>query len=108
MSKGRLQPGRMFLVDLEQGRIIADEEIKQKIATEQPYGEWLDDNIVSLEDLPDAPAPHEPDHDTVLMRQQAFGYTTEDLRILHGPDGQRRQRGGRLDGQRRGPGRALG
>ncbi len=82
LSKGRLQPGRMFLVDLEEGRIIADEEIKQQIATEHPYGKWLEDNIVWLEDLPDAPAPHEPDHDTVLMRQQAFGYTSEDQRTL--------------------------
>lgn len=85
LSKGRLQPGRMFLVDLQEGRIIADEEIKQKIATENPYQQWLDDNIVSLEDLPEAPCPHEPDHDTVLMRQQAFGYTTEDQRTLLAP-----------------------
>jgi len=83
-SKGRLQPGRMFLVDLQEGRIIADEEIKQKIATEKPYVTWLD-NIVSLEDLPEAPSPHEPDHETVLMRQQAFGYTTEDQRTLLAP-----------------------
>ena len=85
LSKGRLQPGRMFLVDLQEGRIIADEEIKQKIATEHPYWQWLDDNIVSLEDLPDAPSPHEPDHETVLMRQQAFGYTSEDQRTLLAP-----------------------
>src|SRR5262249_752915 len=84
-SKGRLQPGRMFLVDLEQGRIIADEEIKQQIATELPYAKWLEDTIVSLEDLPEAPAPHEPEHDTVLLRQQAFGYTVEDQRILLAP-----------------------
>ena len=84
-SKGRLQPGRMFLVDLQEGRIIADEEIKHKIATEHPYSAWLEDNIVSLEDLPEAPSPHEPDHDTVLMRQQAFGYTTEDQRTLLAP-----------------------
>jgi glutamate synthase (ferredoxin) len=84
-SKGRLQPGRMFLVDLEEGRIIADEEIKQKIATEHPYAQWLEENIVTLEDLPEAPAPHEPDHDTVLLRQQAFGYTAEDQRILLAP-----------------------
>jgi glutamate synthase (ferredoxin) len=83
--KGRLQPGRMFLVDLEQGRIIGDDELKQKIATEKPYAEWLRDNIVSLEELPEGPSPHEADHDTVLQRQQAFGYTTEDLRILMAP-----------------------
>jgi glutamate synthase (ferredoxin) len=87
LSKGRLQPGRMFLVDIEQGRIIADEELKRNIATKQPYAEWIADNMVSLEDLPAAPAPHVLDHGTVLHRQQAFGYTTEDLRILMMPMG---------------------
>jgi glutamate synthase (ferredoxin) len=85
LHKGRLQPGRMFLVDLQQGRIIGDEELKQKIATEKPYTEWLRDNLVSLEDLPAGLVAHEPDHDTVLRRQHAFGYTTEDLRILMAP-----------------------
>lgn len=85
VKKGRLQPGRMFLVDIEAGRIIADEELKQNIATENAYGEWLEQNIVCLEDIPEAPAPHEPDHGTVLQRQQAFGYTNEDLRILMVP-----------------------
>src|SRR5262249_47684456 len=84
-EKGRLQPGRMFLVDIEQGRIIGDEELKQKIATEKPYAEWLRENLVSLDDLPEGPSPHEADHDTVLQRQHAFGYTTEDLRILMAP-----------------------
>jgi glutamate synthase (ferredoxin) len=83
--KGRLQPGRMFLVDLEQGRIIADEELKQGIASAKPYAEWLEQNIVRLEDLPEVPPPHEADHKTVLMRQQAFGYTSEDLRFLMAP-----------------------
>jgi glutamate synthase (ferredoxin) len=85
LHKGRLQPGRMFLVDLEEGRIIGDEELKQKIATQQPYGEWLRDNLVSLSDLPDAPRPEEPAHCDVLQRQQAFGYTSEDLKILMAP-----------------------
>jgi glutamate synthase (ferredoxin) len=83
--KGRLQPGRMFLIDLEQGRIIADDELKQRIATEKPYAQWLKDNIVALEELPDVPSPHDPDHETVLQRQQAFGYTHEDLRTLLAP-----------------------
>jgi glutamate synthase (ferredoxin) len=83
--KGRLQPGRMFLVDLEQGRIIADEELKDGIAIARPYAEWLDENIVKLEDLPEVPPPHEPDHKTVMLRQQVFGYTVEDLRLLMGP-----------------------
>jgi glutamate synthase (ferredoxin) len=87
LHKGRLQPGRMFLVDLEQGRIIADDEIKHTIASQRPYAEWLLDNIVSLEDLPSAPdRPHqEVDHDTILLAQQAFGYTMEDLKILLPP-----------------------
>jgi glutamate synthase (ferredoxin) len=85
LRKGRLQPGRMFLVDIEQGRIISDEELKFEIATEKPYAQWLRDNLVSLEDLPAGPVVHEPDHKTVLQRQQAFGYTTEDLKILMSP-----------------------
>lgn len=85
LLKGRLQPGRMFLVDIEQGRIIADEELKHKIATEKPYAEWLRDNIVSLADMPEGPVAHEPDHDTVLQRQHAFGYSNEDVRILMAP-----------------------
>src|SRR4029453_16796572 len=55
LHKGRLSPGRMFLVDIEQGRIIADDEIKQEIASEKPYAEWIRDNLVSLDDLPPAP-----------------------------------------------------
>src|SRR5213083_1486831 len=78
LLKGRLQPGRMFLVDIEKGRIVADDEIKYEIASEKPYGRWLRENIVALEELPDVPAAHEPDRDTVTLRQQAFGYTTED------------------------------
>ncbi len=85
LSKGRLQPGRMFLVDLEQGRIIADDELKSKIVSERPYGQWVRDNLVALEDLPPGPRLHEPDHATVLRRQRAFGYTTEDLKILMAP-----------------------
>jgi glutamate synthase (ferredoxin) len=85
LLKGRLQPGRMFLVDQQAGRIIADDELKYQIATEKPYGEWLKQHIVALEELAEGPSPHEPDHRTVLQRQQAFGYTTEDLRILMSP-----------------------
>ncbi len=88
LLKGRLQPGRMFLIDTEEGRIIADDEIKNKIAAEHPYRKWLNENLVSLEKLPEAPHVHEPDHSTVLLRQQAFGYTFEDLRIIMAPMGQ--------------------
>jgi glutamate synthase (ferredoxin) len=83
--KGRLQPGKMFLVDLEQGRIIADEELKKKYSSEQPYQKWLEENHLLLEQLPEPPHVHEPDHDSVLQRQQAFGYTFEDLRFIVGP-----------------------
>jgi len=83
--KGRLQPGRMFLVNMEEGRIVSDEEIKNKIASEKPYGEWLDANRVLLKNLPEPPHVHEPDHNTVLQRQKAFGYTFEDQRVILGP-----------------------
>ena len=88
LQKGRLQPGRMFLIDTEEGRIVDDEELKKKIATEHPYRKWLDDNLIKLEDLPEPPHVHEPDHATVVLRQQAFGYTYEDLKILMAPMGQ--------------------
>ena len=78
--KGRLQPGRMFLVDMQEGRIVADDEIKQRIASEQPYREWLNDNMIKLADVNDAPHVAEPDHATIIQRQHAFGYTFEDLR----------------------------
>ena len=85
LSKGRLQPGRMFLVDMEQGRIVADEEIKNEIAKEHPYRKWLDEHMVELADLPESDHLPEPTHETVLRRQQAFGYTFEDLRLLMVP-----------------------
>src|SRR5207244_8340267 len=59
--------------------------LKHQIAAERPYAGWLADNLVALDDLPGAPPSHAPDHETVLRRQQAFGYTTEDLRLLMGP-----------------------
>jgi glutamate synthase domain-containing protein 2/glutamate synthase domain-containing protein 1/glutamate synthase domain-containing protein 3 len=83
--KGRLQPGKMFLVDLEQGRIIADEELKMKYASAHPYQKWLEENHVLLKNLPEPPHVHEGDHMSVLQRQQAFGYTFEDLRFIVGP-----------------------
>jgi len=83
--KGRLQPGRMFLVDTEQGRIIDDTEIKAKICTERPYREWINEHLVHLSDLPEAPQVPPPDHETLLQRQIAFGYTHEDERIIITP-----------------------
>ena len=85
VQKGRLQPGRMFLVDTEQGRIIDDEEIKRTVVTEHPYGRWLDQHLVHLKDLPAAPEIHASDPDSLLQRQIAFGYTFEDQRLLLAP-----------------------
>ncbi|MGE0486609.1 MAG: glutamate synthase large subunit [Gammaproteobacteria bacterium] len=83
--KERLHPGRIFLVDTEQGRIIDDAELKQQYIDEHPYAAWLAENQVAVETLPEPPYVHEPDHDTVLHRQLAFGYTHEDLRLLMQP-----------------------
>ncbi|OEH85519.1 glutamate synthase subunit alpha [Desulfuribacillus stibiiarsenatis] len=80
VCKKRLEPGRMLLVDTVAGRIIDDEELKSQIATEHPYRDWLDEHLVSLDDLPEAPLVAEPDHATVTERQLAFGYTFEDLK----------------------------
>ncbi|HXG47916.1 MAG TPA: glutamate synthase large subunit [Methylomirabilota bacterium] len=85
VQKGRLQPGRMFLVDTREGRIVADEEIKHKAATEHPYRQWLDQHMIEIGKLPEVKHLPEPSHETVLQRQQAFGYTFEDLRILMAP-----------------------
>ena len=81
-SKGRLQPGRMLLVDTEEGRIVADEEIKEKIAREKPYQQWLDKHVVSVPDLPDSPALPRPEKPTLVKLQRAFGYTFEDERFI--------------------------
>ena len=83
--KGRLHPGRIFLVDTERGRIIDDAELKQQYIEQYPYAEWLEKNHVAIGALPEPPHVHEPDHATVLQRQQAYGYTHEDLRLLMQP-----------------------
>ncbi len=81
---GRLQPGKLFLVDLERGRIVEDEEVKREVATAQPYGEWFARNAVPFKELP-------PSHEVTLsdqplaLRQRAFGYSQEDLRVLLAP-----------------------
>ncbi|MBM5811136.1 MAG: glutamate synthase large subunit [Gammaproteobacteria bacterium] len=85
LCKGRLQPGRMFLVDTELGRIVDDAEIKSAIAAERPYRQWLDEHLVHLDQIPPAPEVPAPDHDTLLHRQIAFGYTFEDQRLLLTP-----------------------
>ena len=84
-QRGRLQPGRMFLVSLEEGRIIGDEELKHNLSRRHPYGQWLKEHRVSLEDLPE-PEPAAPLQGQELVRQQrAFGYTIEELRMLTTP-----------------------
>ena len=85
LHKGRLQPGRMFLIDTVQKRIVSDEEIKHGICAEKPYRLWLKENQVKLEDLSEPPYVPQPDHKTMLLRQQVFGYTFEDLRMLMAP-----------------------
>jgi glutamate synthase (NADPH/NADH) large chain len=84
VQKGRLQPGRMFLVDTSEGRIVGDEEIKRSLADAEPYGDWLRDGLLHLDDLP----PRfllTPQHSSVVQRQRTFGYTLEELKILLAP-----------------------
>ncbi len=105
VQKGRLEPGRMFLIDTAEGRIIADEELKHRMASEHPYREWLDRYLVNLEDLPEPPAvdhlvaengheTHGPltipgapllSHEAIVQQQQAFGYNFETLRVVMAP-----------------------
>lgn len=86
LEKRRLQPGRMFLVDTEEGRIISDEEIKEKMATAHPYRAWLDTHQIRFDALPDTPDEEPPhDHQATLQRLQAFGYSFEDLKVNIGP-----------------------
>jgi glutamate synthase domain-containing protein 2/glutamate synthase domain-containing protein 1/glutamate synthase domain-containing protein 3 len=83
--KGRLQPGKMFLVDTVEGRIVPDKEIKQRLASRQPYAQWLKDNQITIDQLPAPTRMHHPDAETLLRRQRAFGYSDEDLRMILGP-----------------------
>jgi len=85
VKKWRLQPGRMFLIDMEQGRIIGDEELKADLAAARPYQDWLDRTQIHLDRLPANVAPMAPDQATLLDRQQAFGYTQEDVKFLLQP-----------------------
>ena len=84
IRKGRLQPGKMFLVDTDNGRIIEDEEIKSSLASQHPYQDWLHAGLVHLEELPDREHIVHT-HSSVLRRQQTFGYTDEELKILLTP-----------------------
>ena len=87
VTKWRLQPGKMLLVDLEEGRLIPDEEIKAELARSHPYKEWLENTLIQLEELPPADTRPALSNLTLLDRQQAFGYTQEDLKILMTPMG---------------------
>ena len=100
VTKWRLQPGKMLLVDLEQGRLIPDEEIKATLASSHPYREWLERTQIVLEDLPAAPSHAAISNIALLDRQQTFGYTEEDLQDSDVADGGDRRGSGRLDGQR--------
>ncbi|WP_205390576.1 glutamate synthase large subunit [Mycolicibacterium hippocampi] len=84
VAKGRLQPGKMFLIDTEAGRIVSDDEVKEQLAAAEPYGEWLHAGLLDLKTLPER-ARVAPNHESVVRRQVAFGYTEEDLRILLAP-----------------------
>jgi glutamate synthase domain-containing protein 2/glutamate synthase domain-containing protein 1/glutamate synthase domain-containing protein 3 len=91
VMKGRLQPGKMFLIDTQEGRIIDDAELKHHYAGRKPYGKWLKDNMVGLESLSQPKKVRGLEEKTLLERQRAFGYTIEDIRILLQPmvvDGQ--------------------
>ncbi len=84
-EKGRLQPGRMFLVSFDEGRIIGDEELKHTLSSQQPYGEWLKENKVALDDLPKAVPEPSVGGGNLRQQQRAFGYTIEELRMLTTP-----------------------
>ncbi|PYR34892.1 MAG: glutamate synthase large subunit, partial [Acidobacteria bacterium] len=85
LLKERLHPGRLFLVDTVQGRIVSDDEVKRELAAAHPYGRWLDEHLVDIEDLPAAPHLPRLSHERIVQRQQLFGYTQEDLGILLAP-----------------------
>ena len=84
VAKGRLQPGKMLLIDTAQGRIVSDDEIKDDLSRQEPYGEWLHAGLLDLKTLPDR-VRVQPNHESVVRRQISFGYTEEDLRILLTP-----------------------
>ena len=85
LVKDRLHPGRIFMVDTKQGRIIDDEEIKQEYVEQHPYAQWLKENLVDIDSLPAAKNVDPGNQESLLQRQQAFGYTHEDLRVLMAP-----------------------
>jgi glutamate synthase domain-containing protein 2/glutamate synthase domain-containing protein 1/glutamate synthase domain-containing protein 3 len=89
VRKGRLQPGKMLLVDTVEGRIIADREIKRSLYGRNPYQLWIKENQIKLEQLNDPPRQHGTDKETLVLRQRSFGYTAEDLKMILGPMGEK-------------------
>ena len=85
LYKTRLRPGKIFVVDVEQGRIVEDEEVKRQIVSMHPYRQWVEEHKIEMDDLPDPPHVQQPDHESVLQRQQVFGYTKEDLKFILPP-----------------------
>ena len=83
-AKGRLRPGRLFVVDLERGKVFADGEIEAEVAARRPYGKWFDDHVVKFEDLPDVPS-RRLRLDPLRVRQLAFGWTAEDVSVVVNP-----------------------
>ncbi len=81
-EKGRLQPGRMFLIDFEQGRLIPDEELKNDFASRRPYGDWLQNQKLELKHIPECDALHGFDPDSLMSRMKAFGYTVETMQFM--------------------------
>ena len=82
---GGLQPGKIFLIDMKKGRIVDDHEIKRELVDKRPWRRWLDENLIELDSLPEPKELQHADHDTLLVRQHAFGYTNEDLKLLMMP-----------------------
>src|SRR4051794_7986086 len=85
LHKGRLSPGRIFLVDTAQQRIVSDEELKDRISGQAPYGEWLRSSMLQLSDLPPPVRTAHPDREMLIRRQEVFGYTSEDVKVLTTP-----------------------
>jgi glutamate synthase domain-containing protein 2/glutamate synthase domain-containing protein 1/glutamate synthase domain-containing protein 3 len=84
-AKGRLQPGKMFLVDTGEGRIISDDEIKHTIATQRPYRQWVEQGRIELHEVPEPLTVYQTNFETLVIRQQVFAYTQEDMKVLIGP-----------------------
>ena len=83
--KGRLQPGKIFVADLEKGKIILNKEVKKEVCTSHPYQDWIDNQKINLDDLPLTRDVKQPNHNTILQRQKCYGYTQEDLKTILTP-----------------------